>query len=65
MKKASIYLWAIALAAATVGTAHAGGFDTIYEDRDVTSLRPRYERAGATITTTCSARPSPTRSDHV
>jgi hypothetical protein len=44
MKKASIYLRAIALAAATVGTAHAGGFDTIYEDRDVTSLRPRYER---------------------
>jgi hypothetical protein len=44
MKKASICLRVIAIAAACAGAAHAGAFDTIYDDRDIASLRPRYER---------------------
>ena len=44
MKKASICLRVIAIAAACAGAAHAGAFDTIYDDQDSASLRPRYER---------------------
>jgi hypothetical protein len=44
MKKASICLRVIAIAAACAGAAHAGAFDTIYDDQDIAALRPRYER---------------------
>jgi hypothetical protein len=44
MTKARIRFPVIAAAVALAGAAHAGALDTIYDDQDIASLRPRYEQ---------------------